>query len=276
MKALRAVLNYSILVLIILVVLLPFLWVVSSSFKSEAEIMGGRTYLPKHFTLQNYQNLLTEFTSSKNYPLNLLNSMTVGLGTAACTVVVAVLGAYSLSRYRNKISDAIARTLIFVYVFPTIVIIVPLFKFFAGIGLADSFSGLVIIETAFSLPFCIWLLRSFFNSVPVSFEEAALLDGASYFQAFFKTTLPLAAPGIVTAVIYTFIMSWGEYLFSSIFILSDLKKTVPLGLSMYMADQYIEWGKLLAGGVIVIIPVLVLFYPLSRHFVRGFISGIKE
>jgi multiple sugar transport system permease protein len=276
MKALKAFLNYSILVLIILVVLLPFLWVVSSSFKSEAEIMGGRTYLPKHFTLQNYQNLLTEFTSSKNYPLNLLNSMTVGLGTAACTVVVAVLGAYSLSRYRNKVSDAIAQTLIFVYVFPTIVIIVPLFKFFAGIGLADSFSGLVIIETAFSLPFCIWLLRSFFNSVPVSFEEAALLDGASYFQAFFKTTLPLAAPGIVTAIIYTFIMSWGEYLFSSIFILSDLKKTVPLGLSMYMADQYIEWGKLLAGGVIVIIPVLLLFYPLSRHFVRGFISGIKE
>ncbi|MGD0726535.1 MAG: carbohydrate ABC transporter permease [Spirochaetia bacterium] len=276
MKALKTILNYALLVLIILVVLLPFLWVLSSSFKSETEIMGGRSYLPKHFTLQNYWNLLTEFTSSKNYPLNLFNSLVIGLGTAACTVVVAVLASYSLSRYKNKVSDAIAQTLVFVYVFPTIVVIIPLFKFLAGIGLADSFFGLVIIETAFSLPFCIWLLRSFFNSVPISFEEAALIDGASYFQAFIKTTLPLAAPGIATATIYTFIMSWGEYLFSSIFILSDFKKTVPLGLATYMADQYIEWGKLLAGGVIVIIPVLFLFYPLSRHFIRGFISGIKE
>ncbi len=276
MKALKTILNYTFLVLIVLVVLLPFLWVLSSSFKSEAEIMGGRTYLPKHFTLQNYRNLLTEFTSSKNYPLNLFNSLVIGLGSAACTVVVAVLASYSLSRYKNRVSDVIAQTLVFVYVFPTIVVIIPLFKFLAGIGLADSFAGLVIIETAFSLPFCIWLLRSFFNSVPISFEEAALLDGASYFYAFFKTTLPLAAPGIVTASIYTFIMSWGEYLFSSIFIVSDLKKTVPLGLATYMADQYIEWGKLLAGGVIVIIPVLLLFYPLSRHFIRGFISGIKE
>jgi ABC-type glycerol-3-phosphate transport system permease component len=276
MKAFKTTLNYCVLVLIILVILLPFLWMLSSSFKSEAEIMGGRTYLPKLFTLDNYRNLLTEFTSSKNYPLNLLNSMIIGLGTAAATVFVAVLASYSLSRYKNRVSDAIAQTLVFVYVFPTIVVIVPLFKFLAGFGLADSFAGLMLIETAFSLPFCIWLLRSFFNSVPISFEEAALLDGASYFQAFLKTTLPLAAPGIATAAIYTFIMSWGEYLFSSIFVLSDLKKTVPLGLATYMADQYIEWGKLLAGGVIVIIPVLLLFYPLSRYFIRGFISGIKE
>jgi len=262
MKAIRTIINYSILVLIILVVILPFLWILSSSFKSEAEIMGGRTYLPKQFTLQNYQNLL--------------NSLIVGLGAAVCTVVVSVLAAYSLSRYKNRVSDAIAQTLIFVYVFPTIVVIVPLFKFLSGIGLADAFPGLVIIETAFSLPFCIWLLRSFFNLVPISFEEAALLDGASFFQAFFKTTLPLAAPGIATATIYAFITSWGEYLFSSIFVLSDHKKTVPLGLATYMADQYIEWGKLVAGGVIVIIPVLLLFYPLSRYFIRGFISGIKE
>jgi ABC-type glycerol-3-phosphate transport system permease component len=276
MKTIRALFNYLLLVLIILVVILPFLWVLSSSFKSETEIMSGRTYLPRQFTFKNYQNLLTEYTSSKHYPRNLLNSLVVGIGTALCTVAVAVLAAYSLSRFKNRASDVIAQTLIFVYVFPTVVVIVPLFKVFSGIGLVDSFLGLVVINTAFALPFCIWLLRSFFNSVPVSFEEAALIDGASYFHAFVKTTLPLAAPGIATATIYTFIMSWGEYFFSSIFIISDHKKTVPLGLATYMADQYIEWGKLLAGGVIVIIPVLLLFYPLSRYFIRGFISGIKE
>lgn len=276
MKAFRTIINYTILVLIVLTVLLPFVWVLASSFKSEVEIMRGKTYLPKQFTWENYHNLLTEHTSSKNYTRNLLNSLVVGLGAAFCTVFVAVLAAYSLSRYRNRVSDGIAKALIFIYVFPTIVVIVPLFKFFSSIGMADSFLGLVVINTAFFLPFCVWLLRSFFNSVPVSFEEAALLDGASYFQAFIKTTLPLAAPGIATATIYTFIMTWGEYLFASIFIISDQKKTLPLGLATYMADQYIEWGKLLAGGVIVIIPVLLFFYPLSRYFIRGFISGIKE
>jgi multiple sugar transport system permease protein len=276
MKTFRTIINYTILVLIVLTVLLPFVWVLASSFKSEVEIMRGKTYLPKQFTWENYRNLLTEHTSSKNYTRNLLNSLVVGLGAAFCTVFVAVLAAYSLSRYRNRVSDGIAKALIFIYVFPTIVVIVPLFKFFSSIGMADSFLGLVVINTAFFLPFCIWLLRSFFNSVPVSFEEAALLDGASYFQAFIKTTLPLAAPGIATATIYTFIMTWGEYLFASIFIISDQKKTLPLGLATYMADQYIEWGKLLAGGVIVIIPVLLFFYPLSRYFIQGFISGIKE
>ena len=276
-KSIRRSVTYLVVVLILLVMLSPFIWMLLSSLKAETEIMGGSTYLPQNVTLENYSALLSEHSSSKNYTLNLLNSLIVGLGSAIFTVLCATLAGYSLSRYKTKGIERVSKLIILIYVFPTIVIIIPLFRMFSGIGLADSFLGLIAIHTAFSLPFCIWLLQSFFNSVPISFEEAALIDGASYAQAFILTTLPLAAPGIATATIYTFIMSWGEYLFSSIFIISDYKKTLPLGLATYMADQYIEWGKLLAGGVIVVFPVLILFYPLSKYFIRGFISGaLKE
>ncbi len=276
-NSIRRSVTYLLLIMVLLVILFPFIWMLLSSLKSEVEIMTGSTFLPQRITLENYSALLSEHSSSKNYTLNMLNSLIVGLGSAFFTVLCATLAGYSLSRYRTKGIERVSKLIILIYVFPTIVLIVPLFRMFSSIGLADSFLGLIVINTAFALPFCVWLLQSFFNSVPISFEEAALIDGASYAQAFILTTLPLAAPGIATATIYTFIMSWGEYLFASIFILSDYKKTLPLGLATYMADQYIEWGKLLAGGVIVVFPVLILFYPLSKYFIRGFISGaLKE
>jgi multiple sugar transport system permease protein len=273
----KKILTYSILIIILMIVLVPFIWVLVSSFKPETEIMMNKLALfPKQFTLRNYLGLISEHSSSKNFSQNLLNSLEVSLGTTICTVLIATLAGFSLSRYRNRVSEFIAKTIIFVYVFPTIVLIIPIFQLFSSLGLVDSFVGLVIIETAFSLPFCIWLLRSFFDAIPPTLEEAAMIDGASPIRSFFVTTLPLSASGLAAAAIYTFITSWGEYVFSSILLISDSKKTLPLGLTTYMADQYIEWGKLLAGGVIIIIPVIILFYPLSRYFIRGFMSGAIE
>lgn len=277
LKIFRAVILYIVLLVVVGVVLIPFIWILFSSLKSESEIMKAVSILPQKIDLGNYFALISEHSPSKDFGLNFFNSVIVSVGIVISTVVVAVLAAYSLSRYRSKGAETISRALVLIYVFPTIMIVVPLFRVLSALGLADTFPGLIIVETAFSLPFCIWLLRSFFNSVPISLEEAAMIDGANYFQAFYTATIPVAAPGIATATIYTFIMAWGEYLFSSILIVSDQRKTLPLGLASYMADQYIEWGKLVAGAVIVTIPVLIMFYPLSRYFIRGFIAGaIKE
>ncbi|MGE5606751.1 MAG: carbohydrate ABC transporter permease [Bacteroidota bacterium] len=274
---LQKVITYFVLIIVVATVMLPFIWVLLSSFKSETEIMMNKlSFLPKQFSLRNYLGLIAEHSSSKNFSLNLFNSLKVSLGTTICTVLIATLAGYSLSRYHNCVFEFIAKTIIFIYVFPTIVIIIPIFQLFSSFSLIDSFWGLILIETAFSLPFCIWLLRSFFDAIPLTLEEAAMIDGANAFRSFFITTLPLSASGISAAAIYTFITSWGEYIFSSILLISDDKKTVPLGLATYMTDQYIEWGKLLAGGVIIIIPVLLLFYPLSRYFIRGFMAGAIE
>ena len=132
---------------------------------------------------------------------------------------------------------------------------------FSLFKLTDSPLGLIIVETAFAIPFCIWLLRSFFDTIPLDLEESAMIDGASDYQAFMYITFPLSAAGIATAAIYTCITSWGEYIFSSIFLITDTKKTVPLGIVTYMGDMYIEWGKLVAGSVLRIIPVLILLIP---------------
>ena len=272
----RALLYLAVLI-ILLIVLLPFIWILLSSLKSESEIMRGNTLVPSVLTLTNYAELVREHSTSKNFTLNLLNSMVVSLGGVLSTVSISTLAAYSLSRYHARGTQMVSRSLILIYVFPTIIIVVPLFRLLSAIGLSDSFVGLILVEGAFALPFCIWLLNSFFASVPISLEEAAMIDGAGNFKAFYTATLPIAAPGLATAAIYTFIISWGDYLFSSIFIVSDQRKTLPLGLATYMADQYIEWGKLVAGAVIVTVPVLVMFYPLSRYFIRGFIAGaLKE
>ena len=223
-------------------------------------------FLPKRATLENYLSLIREHTASKNFVLNILNSLVIALGTTFFTVIVATAAGFSLSRYRNRISEVFAKLIIFIYVFPTVVIIVPLFKAFSSWRLTDSPLGLIIVETAFAIPFCIWLLRSFFDTIPLDLEESAMIDGANDRQAFLHITFPLSSAGISAAAIYTFITSWGEYVFSSIFLITDTRKTVPLGIVTYMGDMYIEWGKLVAGSVLLIIPVLILFYPLATIF----------
>lgn len=271
-------LTYAAVVVVLAIILMPFVWVLASSLKPEAEIMSGTArLLPKTPTLQNYISLIEEHSAAKDFKLNIVNSLVVALSTTAVTVFIATLAGFSLSRYRNRFSDFFAKLIIFIYVFPTIVIIVPLFRMFSTLGLTDSPLGLVIIESAFAMPFCIWLLRSFFDTISADLEEAAMIDGASDRQAFFLITLPLSAAGLATAAIYTFITSWGEYVFSSILLITDTKKTVPLGIVTYLGDMYIEWGKLVAGSVLIIIPVLALFYPLARNFIQGFMSGaLKE
>lgn len=270
--------TYLAAVVVLAVVLLPFIWVLASSFKPEQEIMGDPSrFLPKKATIENYLSLIRERTAAKNFVLNIVNSLVIALGTTFLTVIVATAAGFSLSRYRNRISEIFAKLIIFIYVFPTVVIIVPLFKVFSTWHLTDSPVGLMIVETAFAVPFCIWLLRSFFDTIPLDLEESAMIDGANDQQAFLYITLPLSAAGISAAAIYTFITSWGEYVFSSIFLITDTRKTVPLGIVTYMGDMYIEWGKLVAGSVLLLLPVLVLFYPLAKYFIQGFMAGaLKE
>ncbi|MCL6557970.1 MAG: carbohydrate ABC transporter permease [Firmicutes bacterium] len=274
----KTILTYLAAGLVLLVVLLPFLWVIVSSFKSEQEILSAPTRIfAKKFTIINYLSLIKEHTASKNFSRNIANSLVIAFGTTIFTVIVATLAGFSLSRYRNRWSEVFAKIFIFIYVFPTVVIIVPLFKMFSTFKLSDSFLGLIIVETTFAIHFCTWLLRSFFDTIPIDLEESAMIDGATDRQAFLHVTFPLSSAGIATAAIYTFITSWGEYVFSSIFLISDTKKTVPLGIVTYMGDMYIEWGKLLAGSVLLIMPVLIFFYPLAKYFIQGFMSGaLKE
>ena len=147
----------------------------------------------------------------------------------------------------------------------------------ARIRLVDTLPGLILVYTAINSPFAVWLLRSFFEAVPIELEEAARVDGASGLRAFYSITLPLCASGIVTAFMFVFVSTWGEYTLAQLIITEGAKKTVPLGLATYMTDQYIEWGPLLAATTLIVVPVLIFFLPLSKYFISGLSAGaLKE
>lgn len=264
-------------VIIVVLMIWPFVYIFLSSFKSMREIMSRATLLPKDLTLRNYETLVFARTPVRDFPRFLYNSFVVSLATALCTLVVSSIGGYSISRSRRLKGSFTSRLLLLLYVFPTVILLVPLYKAFASFGLYDHLASLVIVYTALAAPFCTWLLISFFDSIPRDLEESASIDGASPTVAFLRIVLPLAAPGLVTAGTYSFITAWGEYMFALVLISSNLKKTGPLGLATFAAEQYIEWGPLLAGAILIMLPVFLLFLPVSGYFIRGFTAGaVKE
>lgn len=277
-KSIKNLLAYVGVIALLLIILFPVVYIFISSFKPLGElIMSGTGFFPKKPTLASYVSLISARTPIRDFPLFLLNSLKVSIGTALFSVLIASFGGYGLARYQYPGRDILAQSMLFIYVFPTVLLLIPIYKMFLNLKLLDTHLGLIIIYTALTAPFSTWLLASFFKTIPIELEEAASIDGASKVTIFLKITFPLAASGIVTAAVYSFIISWGEYMFASILLSSSSNRTAPLGLATLTAEQYIEWGPLLAGSILIILPVIVLFFPVARQFIKGFMGGaIKE
>jgi len=266
--------DYLVVAIVLVGVLSPFVYVAVSSFKPLKEIMTVRpAFFPHQPTLKNYQTLLLARTPIRNFPLFLYNSFKVSLGTALFTLALACLGGYGLARYRYPGKELLARMMLFIYVFPTILLLIPVYKMFSHFNLLDTHFALIIVYTALAAPFCTWLLNSFFRGIPAELEEAAMVDGAKGLTIFFRIVFPLAAPGILTAGAYAFITAWGEYMFALVLLMTSARRTAPLGLATFTAEQYIEWGPLLAGSWLIILPIVVCFLPLAKHFIKGFVAG---
>lgn len=264
----------TVMAVILILDLFPFYWVLVSSLQPNLEILMGKTKLfPTAITFENYANLLLETSGVTAFRHYILNSLKISLLSAALSTLIALLGAYGLSRYDFYGKESIARILLFVYVFPTILVIIPVYGIMAKLKIIDTHFALVLVNTTMAAPFCTWLLRSFFDSVPYELEESAMIDGCNKFQAFSKIALPISAPGVLTAGIYSLIYSWGEYIFGLILINSGTKKTVPLALAAYMSHVDIQWGRLLAGSALNVLPILIIFLPLTRNFLKGFMEG---
>ena len=264
----------SLVILVLLFFLYPYMWVITASLQSDSTIFNGNVkFIPDEASLENYIPLFTSEYGINFFFKYLLNSIYVGLPTAILSTIIAAMSAYSLSRYPIPGKEIFAKLLLLIYVFPTVLMILPVEGIMAHFKLINTKLSLIIIHTALAVPFCTWLLRSFFEAVPKDIEEAAIVDGCGKFRTFISIILPLTAPGVVTVFIYSLVSSWGEYLFASILIRSNELKTLPLGLAMYTTDQYIEWGKLLAGTVVIFVPLLIIFIPLSRYFIKGFLEG---
>ncbi len=249
---------------------LPFWWVVSGSFKLPQEIIARiPTMIPQSFTLQHYEKLL----SSSDYGTYLINSLVVSGASAFITLVLAIPAGYAFFRLRFRGRETYYRIILLAYAFPSIVVLIPLFGMFAKLGLVDTRLALIIVSVTFALPLAIWMLRSFFASIPSEIEEAARLDGGPPLIVLWRIMIPLTAPGIAAVAIFAFVTSWTEYVFASVMVLSDAKRTIPVGFSGIIGQYQVDWGLLLAGASLAILPVVLVFALIGRWFVTGLTEG---
>jgi multiple sugar transport system permease protein len=249
---------------------LPFWWVITGSIKLPQEIISRTpTIFPQSFTVQHYVKLL----STSAYPTYLINSLIVATASTVLTVALAVPASYAFFRMKLPFREGLYRAILLAYAFPGVIVLIPMYGLFARVGLIDSLVALVFVNTAFALPFSIWMLRSFLASVPRDIEDAAIVDGASTHVVLTKIMLPLIAPGIASVGVFAFVSSWTEYLFASVMIVSDANRTIPVGFAGIIGQYQIDWGLLLAGATLAIVPVVILFALVGRNFVSGLTDG---
>jgi multiple sugar transport system permease protein len=257
-------------VVLTVVVLGPLYWVTMSSFKSREEILRTTpTLIPTDPTLDNFRQLFL----ATDYPTYLTNSFVVGILTTLCTVVVSVLAAFGLYRVRIPGGNKLALLILVAYMIPGTLLLVPLYQSLATVYLIDTRNALVLVNVAFTAPFCTWLLRGFLLAIPRDLDEAAAVDGAGPLRSLLRIVLPLLAPGIAAIAIYAFVFSWTEYVFASQLVISDSLKTLPIGLSDIMGQYTVNWGLLMAGTVCTILPAVIPFLIAGRHFVGGLTTG---
>lgn len=269
---LRTALRYAVAFLLSLVILIPFYFVFTGAFKTNRELISPEpTFWPHELVFENFTKL---FTVSQ-YPTYLMNSIIVSSLSMVINVLLVTLASYSIYRCRYRGRQGIFVAVIGVYVFPAIVLMVPIYQMLGALGLVDNILGLVVVNVTFAAPFSLWLMGPFFDSVPRSVEEAAALDGAGRLSVLFRVILPLVAPGIGTIAVYSFIASWTEYAFANILILSEESKTLPVGLARFITQYFTDWGMLNAGATVTALPVIVLFAFVGRYFVESITGSIK-
>ena len=256
---------------VVLVIAFPLVWMLLTSLKPQSELfLIPPQLLPGEITFEHYRQLLVE-TPFLTY---LKNSAWLAGGTTLVVVVLATLGAHSLVRFSYPGRERLAMLILFTYLLPSVVLIIPLYLLMVAAGLANTLVSLVIAYTTFALPYALWLLRSFMKAIPEDLESAALVDGASRMGAFVDIILPQALPGIVSTALFTAILAWNEYLYALVLVNSDEARPLTTGvINMLVTSFNIEWSLLMAASVMMSVPLIVVFAFLQRYLTRGFSAG---
>ena len=272
-RAVRLTAVYVGLSLYTLIAVFPLYWLFKSSLTVGLDLIAATpSLLPKAIDFANYQRVLSVGLITGFF----LNSLKVSLLTTTCTIVIASLAAYALTRFRFRGRYLIQQSVLLAYMFPGILLAVPLTLLYSQVGLINSHVGLILAYVAFGLPFALWLLIAYFNTIPHEIDEAARVDGATHVGVFTRIILPLAAPGIVTASIFAFLGAWNEFVLALVLIQQNELKTLPVGLALFLGGgpgDTIEWGGRMAAGVMVIIPSLIFFFLASGRIARGLAAG---
>ena len=248
---------------VVLLAAFPLFWMIVTSLKPESELFTRPpTFFPAQYTLENYERLLFD----THFPVFFMNSSIVALGTTLLVIVVATLGAHSLVTFRYRGRRLLAQAVLFTYLLPSVILVIPLYMVVARLGLVNSLLGLVICYATFALPFALWLLRSFMAAIPIDLELAAMIDGASRIRAFIDVILPQALPGIISTALFTFIVAWNEYLFAMVLMNRQLSMTLPVGMLTHNINP-------MTASVMMSVPLIIAFTFLQKHLTRGFGAG---
>lgn len=258
------------LIVFVLFSIFPVFWLMSCSIRPLLDLMMVPPKIfSSEFSLEFYKNVLIRTSFLKL----MSNSLLVALVSTFISVSFAAMCAYSISRMKFRGMNIASRGILIAYMFPQVVLIVPLFVGLNRLGLADTRLGLILTHITFSFPFAMWLLVSFFKTIPIEIEEAAKVDGASNFFVFRMIILPLALPGIATSAIFCFNLSWREFLYAFVIISRDNLKTLPVGLYGFIGGEYVKWGELMAASTLIAIPTMVFFLLIQRYFISGLMAG---
>lgn len=260
---------YLPLIIILLFILFPFYWTFITSIKPEEELYGAVTYWPTRVVWENYRDL---FTTTVNFISAMKNSfITAGL-TTIVSLTASTLAAYAFSRYRFKGRKFMMALFLSNNMFPTVLLLIPLYSIMRKLSLLYTPWALVLAYTTFTLPFSVWLLNGFFNDLPMALEEAALVDGCSRKRAFFEIVLPILGPSLVATGVYIFMTSWNEYTFAVMFT-NNASRTIPVALKSLIGQLGVDWGLMTAGGIVTIIPVCIMFFFAQKRLVEGLTAG---
>ena len=263
--------SYVVLLIAAFFALMPAVWVFASSFKTEAEVFSTSVELigPSGITLENYQTLLQR----DDFQQWFINSVMVAVAVTIIGVFLASTAAYGLSRYKFRGRSPTLYIFLVAQMFPGVILLVPLYRLFTDAGLIDQLVALVIAYSTISIPFCVLMLKSYFDTIPYDLEEAGMVDGLNVFQSFWRIILPLSIPGIAVTAFYSFITAWNEFMLASAFLVSRGNLTLPVGLGTFIDPYNQPWHLLTAASVIITIPVMVFFFLAQRYLISGLQTG---
>jgi multiple sugar transport system permease protein len=262
--------SYAYLTLLAILAAFPLLWILLSAIKGKGEITGNPTaILPKEITFENFRIVFEQL----NFGTNVKNSVIIAGATTLIALFVSALGAYGVVRFFPKFGKIMTRVLITTYMFPPILLAVPYAIIMGKLGMMNNRAALVVVYLSFSVPYALWLLVGFFQTVPVEIEESARVDGANKLQVFLRVVLPIVAPGIVAVAIYTFINVWNEFLYSLIMMNSSNKMTVAVALRSLSGQEVLDWGVMMAASAIVVVPFVIFFMLIQKRIAGGLAAG---
>ncbi|TVY07922.1 carbohydrate ABC transporter permease [Paenibacillus cremeus] len=260
---------YLVLIILTLATLTPFLWVLASSFKTQSEIFGSASLLPRSWQ---WENFYTAWTEGK-FGVYFWNSLTVAVSVMLLTALIACPAGYAFAKMRLRKHPWVFYLILFGMTMPAQSVIIPLFYQLKSYGLIDRLAGLIIAEVGLEVPFAVYLMRNFFRDLPDELVEAAYIDGAGTWGVFRKVMLPLSKPGIMALSVFSFLGSWNEFLLSLLVLVSNEKRTIPLGLVRFSNINTSDYGVVFAGVVLAFIPSILIYVLLQKSFVRGIASG---